>query len=118
MERLRIAIAEDQWLAMEDLRACLETLGHEVVGTARTAAELVMLVARERPDLALVDARLARGSDGLRAARAIRRRYGVPAIAVSAHLTAEEAARAGLLGLLSKPVGPTQLRRALAAVRA
>jgi hypothetical protein len=64
MKPLRIAIADDNWFVAQHLRGELATLGHIVVGLARTAQELVELVARERPDLALVDIRLADGSDG------------------------------------------------------
>ena len=50
-----------------------------------------------------MDVHLARGSDGLAAAREIQERFGIPAIAASGHLTAAEAEAAGLLGILSKP---------------
>jgi CheY-like chemotaxis protein len=103
MKQLRIAIAEDNWFVAEHLRSELVALGHAVVGLARTGEELIELVARERPDLALVDIRLADGSDGLAAAAIVQERFGVPAIAVTGHLTPAEAEAAKLLGLLSKP---------------
>jgi CheY-like chemotaxis protein len=121
MRRLRIAIAEDNWFVAQHLRGELVGLGHTVVGLARTAQELVELVARERPDLALVDIRLADGvdirladgSDGLAAAREIQKRFDVPAIAATGHLMAEEAEAAGLLGLLNKPYTSAGLRTVL-----
>ena len=113
MEQLRIAIAEDNWFLAEHLRSELVALGHTVVGLARTGEELVELVARERPDLALVDVRLANGSDGLAAARNIQERLTVPAIAATGHLTAVEAEAAGLLELLSKPFTSAGLRAIL-----
>jgi CheY-like chemotaxis protein len=113
MKPLRIAVAEDEWLIAEDLRAQLEALGHTVVEIARTGEELVSAVARARPDLALVDIKLARGSDGLAAAQEVQERLGVPAIAVTGHLTPEEAREAGLLGLVQKPITPTKLRAML-----
>ena len=103
MKQLRISLAEDSWFVAEHLRNELAALGHTVVGLARTGEELIELVARERPDLALVDVRLANGSDGLAAARDIQERFAVPSIAATGHLTAVEAKAAGLLGLLSKP---------------
>jgi CheY-like chemotaxis protein len=75
-------------------------------------------VARERPDLVLVDIRLARGSDGLTVAKEIRARFRVPAIAVTGHLTPEEAEAAGLLGLVAKPLAPERLRCVLAGAAA
>jgi hypothetical protein len=75
MKPLRLAIAEDNWFVAEHLRAELIAFGHTVVGLARMGEELIELVARERPDLALVDFRLAGGSDGLAAAREIEGRF-------------------------------------------
>jgi CheY-like chemotaxis protein len=114
MKPLRIAIAEDEWLIAEGLRAQLEDLGHTVVGVVSTGEALVALTAGERPDVALVDMKLARGSDGLAAAREVQDRHGVPAVAVTGHLAAEDARRAGLLGLLHKPCTSRALRTVLA----
>jgi two-component system, response regulator PdtaR len=100
---LRIAIAEDNWFVAEHLRTELTALGHSVVGLARTGEELIDLITREQPQIALVDMRLADGSDGLAAAQEVQNRFGIPAIAATGHLTAVEAQAAGLLGLLSKP---------------
>ena len=100
---LRIAIAEDEFLLAEDLRQLVEASGHEVVGVVATAPELVSLVQQWRPDLALVDIQLARGSNGLDAARVIKAQHGVPAIAVTANPDEKRARKAGLLGLVPKP---------------
>ena len=100
---LRIVIAEDEFLLAEDLRQLVEASGHEVVGVVATAPELVSLVEDWRPDLALVDVQLARGSNGLDAARVIKEQHGVPAIAVTANPDEERARKAGLLGLVRKP---------------
>ena len=70
------------------------------------------MVAREHPDLVLVDVHLAGGSDGLAAAKEIQERFEVPAMAATGHLTAAEAESAGLLGILSKP-SPYALRAVL-----
>jgi two-component system, response regulator PdtaR len=115
MRPLRIAVAEDEFLLVEHLCGLVETFGHTVVGVARTGEELVTVVADEHPDLALVDIRLARGIDGLVAAKAVGERFGVPAVAVTGHLTVEEARAAGLLGLLPKPFSAAQLEATLAA---
>ena len=110
---LRIAIAEDNRFVAEHLRSELVTLGHRVVGLARTGEELIELVARERPHVALVDMRLADGSDGLAAAKEIQERFSIPAIAATGHLSAVEAQAAGLLGLLSKPYSSAGLQMVL-----
>jgi CheY-like chemotaxis protein len=113
MKPLRIAIAEDNWLVAEYLCGELATLGHAIVGRARTGDNLITLVAREHPDLVLVDIRFADGSDGLAAAKEVQERFDVPAIAATGHLTAAEAEAAGLLGILSKPYTTQALRAVL-----
>jgi len=113
MKPLGIAIAEDDWFVAEYLCGELAGLSHAVVGRARTGEELIDLVAREHPDLVLVDVRLADGSDGLEAAKEIQERFDIPAIAATGHLTAAEAEAAGLLGILSKPYTPLDLRAVL-----
>jgi CheY-like chemotaxis protein len=113
MKRLDIAIAEDDWFLAEYLGDELGALGHAIVGRARTGEELINLVARERPDLVLVDIRLAGASDGLAAAKEVQERFGIPAIAATGHLTTAEAEAAGLLGILSKPYSSFALRAVL-----
>jgi two-component system, response regulator PdtaR len=113
MKSLCIAIAEDNWFVAEYLCDELGALGHAIVGRARTAEELINLVAREHPDLVLVDIRLAGGSDGLAAAKEIQERFDIPAIATTGDLTAGEAEAAGLLGIVSKPYTSLALRAAL-----
>jgi CheY-like chemotaxis protein len=88
-------------------------LGHAIVGRARTGEELITLVAREHPDLVLVDIRLAHGSDGLAAAKEAQERFDVPAIAATGNLTAADAEAAGLLGILRKPYTSHSLRAVL-----
>jgi two-component system, response regulator PdtaR len=113
MKPLRIAIAEDNWFIAEYLCGEVAALGHAIVGRARTGEELIDLVAHERPDLVLVDVRLADGSDGLAAAKELQERFDIPAIAATGHLTAAEAEVAGLLGILSKPYTSHALRAVL-----
>ena len=110
---LRIAIAEDNWFIAEYLYGELASLGHAIVGRARTGEELIDLVAHERPDLVLADVRLADGSDGLAAAKELQERFDIPAIAATGHLAAADAEAAGLLGILSKPYTSHALRAVL-----
>jgi CheY-like chemotaxis protein len=113
MKPLRIAIAEDNWFIAEYLCGELAALDYATVGRARTGEELIDLVAHERPDLVLVDVRLAGESDGLAAAKEIQERFDIPAIAATGHLTAAKVEAAGLLGILSKPYTSHALRAVL-----
>ena len=74
---MRIVIAEDSVLLRAGLTSILVDAGEEVVATVGDADELLTVVARHRPDLALVDVRMppTHTDDGLRAALTIRQRW-------------------------------------------
>jgi DNA-binding NarL/FixJ family response regulator len=123
-ERLRIVIAEDNYLVREGTRRLLEDSGAvEVIAAVASAEELLDAVARMRPDAVLTDIRMPpdHQMEGIAAAHAIR--AGYPAIGVvvlSQH--ADEAyafellrhGAAGLAYLLKERVGELdELLRAL-----
>jgi DNA-binding NarL/FixJ family response regulator len=92
----RVAIAEDSLLVREGLGRILRDAGFEVVGAAANVEELLELVERARPDVALVDIRLPPGytDEGLRAADEIRTRFPAVALLVlSQYVEAEYALR-------------------------
>jgi CheY-like chemotaxis protein len=81
----RVAIIEDEPLIAMDLENLVESLGHEVVGLARTRVEAVALARASRPGLVLADIRLADGSSGLDAVNEILESFGVPVIFITAY---------------------------------
>ena len=102
----RILIVEDQYFVAIDNELSLRDGGFEVVGLATTAKEAVEFAERERPDLILMDIRLASRADGVEAAIAIHERLGVRCIFTSGHADAQvrkQAKRAHPLGWLDKP---------------
>jgi DNA-binding NarL/FixJ family response regulator len=74
---VRVAVADDAVILREGLARLLEEAGFEVVGLAADAEELLELVERQRPEVAVVDIRMppTHTDEGLRAAQAIRRRW-------------------------------------------
>lgn len=116
----RILIVEDQYFVAVDCELHLRAAGMECVGLATTAAGALDLAERERPDLVLMDIRLASRADGVEAAIVIYERLGIRCIFTSAHadeLTHKEAARAHPLAWVDKPYTGERLveavRRAL-----
>lgn len=73
--RLRVIIAEDNYLVREGVRRALTGSGElDVVAAVGTADELVDVVGRERPDVVVTDIRMPPGhrSEGIEAAHRIR----------------------------------------------
>lgn len=81
---VRVVLADDALLLREALAASLAAVGHIVVGQAGDADELLALVSRERPEVAVVDVRMppTHTTEGLEAARRIRAEHPQTAILV------------------------------------
>lgn len=107
--KARLIIAEDEQIIALGMQIFLSEAGHEVCGIAKTAPEAVRLAEQHRPQLALLDVRLADGTDGTDAARQLKGDLGIPAILVTGHLDRAQAIEAGALGLLKKPYDPYRL---------
>jgi len=91
---VRVVVADDAVILREGLARLLEEAGFEVVGLAANADELLALVEREQPDVAIVDIRMppTHTDEGLRAAREIRRRRpGTGILVLSQHVNARYA---------------------------
>ncbi|MFD2263979.1 response regulator [Lacibacterium aquatile] len=114
---MRILIVEDEMITAMHLEDLAIELGHTVVGTAQTASAAVSAADSFRPDLVLIDLRLAHGTDGVEAAMEIRRRQNIPSIFISGKLddaSRKRAAPARPLGYITKPFTREDLALALA----
>jgi DNA-binding NarL/FixJ family response regulator len=82
---VRVAIADDSVLLREGVSRLLAEGGFEVIGQASNADELLALIGRLEPDVAIVDIRMPPETDGgLRAAREIRAKHpGVGVLVLS-----------------------------------
>jgi DNA-binding NarL/FixJ family response regulator len=71
---MRVIVAEDSVLLREGVVRLLREAGHEVVGQAGDAEDLMRKVRAHKPDLAVVDVRMppTQTDEGLRAAKVIR----------------------------------------------
>jgi DNA-binding NarL/FixJ family response regulator len=87
-------LADDDILLREGLASLLDRSGLDVVGQAGDSGELMGLISRHRPELALVDIRMPPGhsTEGLEAAREIKRDFPDTAVVVlSAHVEIDHA---------------------------
>ncbi|KAF0144459.1 MAG: PAS domain S-box [Rhodospirillaceae bacterium] len=111
----RLLIAEDENLVALSLEMFLTGTGHDICGIATSAAEEIRLVTRPHPALLLMDVRLAGGSDGMTAIRAIYQGFGAPSILLtSATETDDPAQETGVVAILRKPCDPGHLTRTIA----
>lgn len=126
-ERLRIVLAEDNYLVREGTRRLLEDSGEvEVLAAVGNAGELRDAVRRLRPDAVLTDIRMPPGHhmEGIEAAHAIQAEHPGTGVAVLSQHTDESYAfallrngTAGLAYLLKDRLGDLEdLIRALRAV--
>jgi CheY-like chemotaxis protein len=116
---LKILIVEDEFFIALDVEEQVRSLGHTVVGTAITADEAVRMAGERRPDVILMDIRLAGTTDGIAAALAIRSQYGIESVFVTANTDPHTLMRAKAirpLGVLEKPITLERLRAQLTSV--
>ncbi|MGE0280753.1 MAG: response regulator [Rhizobiaceae bacterium] len=79
-----ILIIEDEPLIAMDIEEMVESLGHRVVGIARTHAEATELFHKARPKMVLADIQLADGSSGIDAVNEILASAQIPVIFITA----------------------------------
>ena len=80
-----VLIIEDETFIALDLEGLAESLGHRVVGIARTHTEAVKLAKIKEPGLILADIQLADGSSGLDAVNELLGDFEVPVIFITAY---------------------------------
>ncbi len=106
-----VLIIEDEPLIAMDIEEMVESLGHRVVGTARTHAEAVAMFGKTRPKMVLADIQLADGSSGIEAVNEILSSSSVPVIFITAFperlLTGERPEPAFLV---TKPFNPDMVK--------
>jgi CheY-like chemotaxis protein len=109
-----VLIIEDEAFIAFDLESLVESLGHHVMGVARTHREAVALARAKRPGIILADIQLADGSSGLDAVNEMLRSFEVPVIFITAYperfLTGERPEPAFLI---AKPFQPATVSAVL-----
>jgi DNA-binding NarL/FixJ family response regulator len=115
--RTRVLIVEDEGLAAMALEETLGMLGYDVCGVADNADAAIAAAERLQPDIVMMDIRLHGSADGIDAAGAIRTRFGIRSLFMSAFGDPDTRRRAEdcqPFGFIKKPYFPDQLGRALA----
>lgn len=116
MNKLRILIAEDEYLVLMGLKSAVEELGHEVIGEANNGELAIQLAKELKPDLILMDIKMPT-LDGINATYYIQKNRPVPIIIISGYAETDlvdKASSEGVMGYLVKPVSKKELEPALA----
>ncbi|MEP7348877.1 MAG: response regulator [Sphingorhabdus sp.] len=110
-----VLVIEDEAIIALHIQSIVKSLGHNVVGVARTSAEAVAIAREKSPELVLADISLADGSSGIDAVKEILSEMDVPVIFVTAFperlLTGE---RPEPTYLITKPFEPVMLTATIA----
>lgn len=112
-----VLVVEDDYLVGLTISDLLAGAGYTVLGPAVTGEEAVALALEERPDVVLMDIRLAGKMDGVDAAIEIAR-AGIRSLFVSAHSDPQTRTRGEAAlphGWVEKPFSDAQLLEAIAA---
>lgn len=117
MSAINILVVEDEAITAEVIAEQLQQLGYGVVETVASGSAAISSVAKNRPDLVLMDIVLKRGDiDGITAADRIRQDFKIPVIYLTAHsdkATLDRAKVTEPFGYIVKPFNERDLRVAI-----
>ncbi|HRH70171.1 MAG TPA: response regulator [Flavobacteriales bacterium] len=108
----KILIIEDETIISFGYRLQLERMGFDVIGTARSSEEAEAQLARQQPDLIIMDIYLKGAKNGLELAQEIHEKQPIPILFLTASTKPEIVAAIHALKncqYLSKPINPDSL---------
>lgn len=97
-----LMIVEDEALVAMNLKDELEDKGYDVLDLTDRHAEAVEVAKARKPDLALVNIRLAGGDDGVELAEQLKG-MGIPVLLISGQVSRARSAQTVAIGSLPKP---------------
>ncbi|TDO93858.1 response regulator receiver and ANTAR domain protein [Halanaerobium saccharolyticum] len=115
MKKLKILIAEDEYLVLMGLKSNLKELGHEIIAEAMNGKEAIELAKEKSPDLIIADINMPE-IDGIEAVKQINKDQVIPSIIVTGYSDdelIEKASKVGVFAYLVKPVGLEELKASI-----
>jgi len=112
----RILVAEDERIVAEDIQDILQNLGWAVSDIVSSGEEAISKAGETHPDLVLMDIMLDGKLDGVDAAQAIRTRFDIPVVYLTAYADHDTLQRAKLTnpyGYIVKPFEERDLHSAI-----
>ena len=106
MKKKQILVVEDERIVADDIKMSLQRLGYDVSGMTSSGEEAVKKAEETHPDLVLMDIVLEGETDGVEAASAIRFRFDIPVVYLTAYSDRKTLERAKVtepFGYILKP---------------
>jgi len=116
MTDIKILIVEDEAIVAEDLASHLERLGYVVADIVDSGEDAIAVATALKPNLVLMDIRLAGEMDGTEATRQIYANSNIPAVYLTAYAddrTLERVKLTNPFGYIQKPFTSQELRAAI-----
>lgn len=113
---LKILIVEDEMIIAQDMNDMLVKMGYEVLDIAMDYTDTFEILAKNTPDLMLLDINLNGIRDGIDIAREVNEKYKIPFIFTTSYtdgVTIERAKEVKPINYLVKPFKPEQLYSAI-----
>lgn len=113
-ERKRILIVEDEAVNALALQIMLKSAGFDVIGSVAKGEKAVDEAIEKKPDLVLMDIRLAGEIDGIEAARRIKDLSDIPIIFMTGYaerIIENRANELNPVGFLTKPIGYADIEK-------
>jgi class 3 adenylate cyclase len=88
-KKIKILIAEDEYIVAMDIKRVLEKIGYEVTSFVNNGMDVLQKAAEDMPDLILMDIILSGTLDGIETAKIIKSKFNIPVVYLTA-LTDEE----------------------------
>jgi len=85
MPKKNILVIEDEAIVSKDIQQSLNKLGYNIVGSADTGENAIILALETKPDLVLMDIMLKGDMSGIDAAEQIRDKLSIPVIYLTAY---------------------------------
>ncbi len=112
-----LMIVEDEALVAMALRDELQDAGYHVLDLTDRRAEALEVAKAEKPDLALVNIRLAGRDDGIELSEHLKS-LGIPVLLISGQVSRASSAKTVAIASLPKPYNPTDMVLAVACLLA
>ncbi len=116
MSEINILIVEDESVVAMGLEQDLKKLGYQVSDIVSNGIDAIEMAGEKTPDLVLMDIKLEGEMDGIKAAEAIRKKFMIPVVYLTAYADEETIQRAKITepyGYIIKPFNERELHSAI-----